>query len=192
MKYLLLFLITFNTWAISLSEINALNVDSSLGVLMQRLGKSCSVVDFEQPYTLNNLSCVGGNPTVLELDDELVIYKAELIAIEEARLAELARVNDIKTRLNSLPRKLSMMRTVLGVPNPAAWFRDNISSMDHALMEIKIAEIEALSPTIEAEIIAEQSERTIMSGARGRMKTANCLSLPTQIMKDMCSILKRR
>ena len=192
MKYLLLFIITFNVQALTISEINLLTVDSSLSVLLDRLDKSCSIVDFEQPYAIDNITCVGGNPTTPELESELIIYKAELIATEEARLAEVARINDIKARLNNLPRKLSMMRTVLQIPNPAAWIRDNLHSMDHAEMETKIAQIEALTPGINAEIIVEAAEKTVMSGARLRMKTANCSSLSNAILKDMCRILKRR
>ena len=83
------------------------------------------------------------------------------------------------------------MRSVLNVPNPDAWLRDNLHSMDHAQMEAKIAEIEAKSPVLESENQARINAGNAVKDAKARLKSADCSTLVSPIVKDMCIILKR-
>lgn len=66
----------------------------------------------------------GQEPTQLELEAEFEAYKAELIAEEQARLDELARLEDLKTRFSVMTD--SGLIQAQGISNPAAYFRDDI------------------------------------------------------------------
>lgn len=77
-----------------------------------------------------------------ELEAELELYKAELIAEEEARLAEIERVQDLKDRFAALTD--SGLIQAQGISNPAAYFRDEIlKNSDKAQAESKMAELES-------------------------------------------------
>lgn len=118
----------------NIQEINELTVQQTESILIERL----------------NLD-EGLEPTPEQLESELELYKAELIAdendrlerlAEEARLAEIARVEDLKARFAALTD--SGLIQAQGIQNPAAYFRDEIlKNSDKAQAEQKLATIES-------------------------------------------------
>lgn len=191
MKYLLAFLITLNVSAMSLEKIEGLTVEKSLRQLIHRLDKQCSRIDKESAFVYLNLECEDGKPTEAELSTELAQYKSELIVEENSRIAEKARTKDIRSRLKALKHRNVSMSKILKVVNPAAWLRDNISKLDHADMEIKLLAIEAQDAVQESEAQVQSSKEDLIKLAKERIKVADCETLSSQILKDMCIIFQR-
>ena len=76
-----------------------------------------------------------------QLEAEFEVYKAELIAEEEARLAEVERIADLKSRFSQLTDSGLIQKQ--GIQNPAAYFRDEIlNNSDKEEAENKLAQIE--------------------------------------------------
>ena len=141
MKYLLIFLISFNLFAMSHERIDNLTVQKTIHRLILRMEKVCERVDDTKPFRVNNITCENGTPTLSAFENELTTYKAELHIAEDARLAEVARVKDLRQRFKAVAKH--HQRRALNVPNPAAWIRDNIKSLSPELMAAKMIEIES-------------------------------------------------
>lgn len=135
------------------NEINNLTVEGNEILLMMRIIDLDNLPDGEEIYSFpegeepsyNNLilnSVFGTKPTNKDLQDELVIYKAELTTEENARLEELSRINDLNNRFNKLfDKRLAMPE----ISNPDAYFRDMIlKEVDKNLAESRMAAIEAI------------------------------------------------
>jgi hypothetical protein len=87
-----------------------------------------------------------------ELEAELVLYKIELVFAEEARLAEIARVEAMKVRFSAISDlRLSMHRIGDQTPNMALFELDIISTNNVALLEA----LEVADSANQAEIAAE-------------------------------------
>jgi len=163
MKYLLMFLISFNLLAAVYPRIDKLTVKKTRYRLLKRMNKVC---DFSvKPYT-----CEGGRPTSFAMENELVLLKAELYIKEDARLAERARIKDLKKRFKKIKHS---KHKVLKVSNPAAWFRDNKKSMDKALMESKMQELEAADAQVKIDLKAKGDVKT----AKDAQKSSDCVKL---------------
>ena len=105
----------------TIQEIKELTVDQVESILLGRLESE--------------------EPTQEELEAELEVYKAELIEVEEARLAELARLQDLKDRFDALPDKGLIQAQ--GISNPAAYFRDEVlNNEDEAQAEANLSSME--------------------------------------------------
>lgn len=108
----------------SIQQINEMILEDYKGMLIERLALP-----------------EGQEPTQLELEAEFEAYKAELIAEEQARLDEIARLEDLKTRFEALDD--SGLIQAQGISNPAAYFRDEIlKNSDKVQAESKLAAIE--------------------------------------------------
>lgn len=166
MKYLLLFLISFNLFAISHTRIDELDVESRIHRLLNRLDKVCE-------FTIYDYTCEGGNPTSLALENELTLLKAELHVKEDARIAEKARKKDIRDRLRLIQYSKTAMRKVLKISNPAAWIRDNISKMDPSEMEAKVQEIEAMGITVKQDFDSKEQVKV----NKKAQKASDCTKL---------------
>lgn len=106
----------------NIQEINELTVEQVKSILLERLEVESASQE--------------------ELEAGLELYKAELIAEEEARLAEIARIEDLKSRFSALSD--SGLIQAQGISNPAAYFRDEIlKNLDKAQAEFKMAELES-------------------------------------------------
>ena len=98
----------------------------------------------------------GVKPSQQDLEDELVVYKAELTVIENARLAEIARKEDLKSRFAALYDK-RMAMDGQDIANPAAYFRDEILNIeDKALAEQRLAACENASEAFRVSYEAAQ------------------------------------
>lgn len=123
MKYLLLFLISFNLNARSLSEISNMRIEDNLLWTFTRLTPGCLYTqnekeDFYEKYELlkDQGTCV--KPSLIEAQNELIIIQAELIVIENARLLEIARRADLNNRFNSLTDiRMSMHKCGYNIAN---------------------------------------------------------------------------
>lgn len=98
------------------TEINALQFDeSTVYILLSRIFDLNGIIDNEQPlyqvsyevpedsfYDRLTLHSELSKPTLQTFQTELDLYKVELTSIEDARLAEVARIQDIKDRFNAI------------------------------------------------------------------------------------------
>lgn len=95
-------------------------------------------------------------PSQAELDAELVTYKQELTDAENARLAEEARIQDLKDRYAAIGREAAQAN---GMSNPDAYFRDAIlKNSDHAAAEAVMAAMEAEKAAYDAAQLPLQRE----------------------------------
>lgn len=199
MKYLIQFYIMFlllgmstNSSAMSLEKIEGLTIQKTGYELFNRMGKTCDLKHVRKPLRLSNLICEDGNPTMSELESELTKLKSELVAVENARIAEKARTMNIKSRLKALKHRNVSMSKILKVVNSAAWMRDNISLIDHTMMEFKIKAIEAQDLIEEENYQVQLSEEKILKSAKTRIKDAKCQLEASQTAKDVCTIIQGR
>jgi hypothetical protein len=109
--------------------------------------------------------------TEITLKNELQLYKQELIEIENARLAELARINDIKSRWNSMP-DIRLALTSLGnyIPNPAIELKRIIAEDDQDYL----AQLES-AYVIESNNLANKAIKEQRKNS-GRIAREACLS----------------
>lgn len=74
-------------------------------------------------------------PTLQRITDEFLEYKSELIAIENARLAEIARVQDIKDRFNALSDvRMAISKANLNIANPTKELERIIKENDQEML----------------------------------------------------------
>ena len=119
----------------TIQEINELTIEQVEPTLLQRL-------ELEE----------GQEPTQEQLEAEFEAYKAELIAEEESRLAELVRIQDLRDRFDALPDK-GLLQGAADINNPAAYFRDEIlRNEDKAEAEQNMLALESAYSSAEAEL----------------------------------------
>lgn len=109
-----------------------------------------------------------------ELNAELEIYKAELRVEEDERL----RVEDLKTRFNSLVDMRAAFHSIHSEPNPALWFK-NLLEADPVEAESKMSALEAkdveLRPTAE-EVSKKEWEKNLRADlAQNKLTTDGLL-----------------
>ena len=102
------------------TEINSLTVENSLITLLYKI-RDFSEIGEEQHYYLVEDPCESNynnlvvphpsvtKPTLQEFENGLAIWKAELTATEDARLAEIARKNDLRAKTEVLKDRDSGM-----------------------------------------------------------------------------------
>ena len=74
-------------------------------------------------------------PSLQLITDELVEYKAELTAEEDARLAEVARVKDIKDRFNAIGDiRGALVKANINIKNPALELKRIIEEDDQSVL----------------------------------------------------------
>jgi len=138
----------------TIQEINALLIDSYWEILTYRLLPTLTPDKMEMQgnkYTDIMLNSTFTKPTLLEYEAEFVIYKQELVDQENARLAEVARVEDIKSRYSILEpyiHSLKIGSTLADQPNPAIILRELTKPeklIDLELMESKYPSLLAAS-----------------------------------------------
>lgn len=112
-------------------------------------------------------------PTLLEINAEFDRIKAELIAIENARLAEIERVRDLKLRWNALEDKRAAFHAVSpDVPNHALWIKKALANEDHEFIESKMVEIETKDDELFAERQLEEEEKEARATELDQIKKA--------------------
>ena len=126
-------------------------------------------------------------PTLQELEDEFAVLKAEMIVAEEARLAEVARIEDLKSRWSAMDDKMpAFLQVVPDTPNSEAYFRDHIlGESDKALAESRLAAIEAKHAEVsQAKAVEEQKRQLKSQGAKDRALCQEVLDLIAGINRD--------
>jgi len=98
-------------------SINSLSLEDCISILLSRL-------DLPE----------GEEATQEQLEAEFEVYKAELIAEEEARLAEVARIADLKARFEALS-DVGLIQGSMSISNPAAYFKSDILAAEPNLAE---------------------------------------------------------
>ena len=149
-------------------QINALTVNDTIHILFDRLITDKSLVPenefwliypevvdpelsmYEQVNVYETLT----KPTLQACEDELVIYKAELTADEDSRLAEIARKDDLVNRFITIHnknagvsafRECDSIKAITGdTANAKVYMRDLINDVSRS------SEAEALMTEIEA------------------------------------------
>lgn len=99
----------------SIQEINELTLEQVLPMILFRLD-----LPEDQEATQEQIQA--------EFDvyiQELILVEETRLAEEEARLAELARIQDLRDRFAALSDK-GLIQGETGISNPAAYFRDSI------------------------------------------------------------------
>lgn len=110
----------------TLQEIQELTIEDCVEVLRERLG----LAEDE-------------SASVEQLESELELYKAELIEVEEARLAEVARVQDLKDRYAALSDK-GLLQGAAQISNPDAYFRDSVLKESPEQAEVNLLQLESV------------------------------------------------
>ena len=83
----------------------------------------------------------GEEATEEQLQAEFEAYKAELIEAEEARLAEIARLDALKERFELMPDHGRIQG--MGIQNPAKHFIDNVLGAEPEAAEAELSRMEA-------------------------------------------------
>jgi len=162
----------------NLNEIENLTVESALYELLYRL------VDFSQVpidedafdmfgeglsrYEQLNVHTSLQKPTLQDFEDELVAYKSELVVEEEARLAEVARVQDIQDRFEALKDVTGALFTAGIVCCNWALERDRIINDND---QIALEAIEAADGVL----VSEQLQKQINTVAKRYLDTSDWL-----------------
>jgi len=143
---------------LDLDHINALTIDICFFYLLPRLGiNQVDTPEEEDFYTLDEdvelsmydrvtLNDVFIKPDLVDMEAELVTYKAELTIIEEARLTEVARKEDLESRWMSMKNDdpgMPAFMQLYKISNSEAYFLDKIlNEEDKNLAESRLKIIE--------------------------------------------------
>lgn len=181
MKYLLLFLISFNVHAISLTEIDALTLENRLNQIFFRLAPECRYefdnngVDFYDKQVLEIGQPLCTKPSLIEAQNELVVLKAELIVVEQARLDKLVRQLVIKSRLDVLEdMRLSMHKCTFFNANMKLFVKDIIKNELNSKVDcLELKNIEVITERIarEDKAAVDVTDRADMKGLRTILNT---------------------
>lgn len=96
----------------------------------------------------------GEVPTQAQLDAEFLVYKQELIDIEQDRLAEQARIADLQARFSSMSDS-GLLQGAAGISNIHAYFRDSILGIDKEQAETNMLALESAYEMAESEMNAD-------------------------------------
>lgn len=196
---LFLFLLSFKVYSLPTrhERIDLMTVNQNLSQLLFRLDLEYSIHYTIEPkssesdprsnYDRLMMIPVNVKPTFPALQNELTDYKAELHVIEDARIVEVARVKDIRDRINALDHKDEAIQKYLTIPNSRFWYEKTIFTLSPVNAETILKAIEsfhasAIKPTRDTQKIKEDNRKN----ARDFMKTANCNSLTNEIIRNMC------
>lgn len=143
----------------TLEQIDNLTLNGTFFTILYRLGFDLNnTPEGEQPYTIDEdellsmyervtLNDAFVKPVLGDMDAELVIYKQGLTDTENIRLAEVARIQDLKDRYEVMKDRDAGMPAFLelfpDIPNNAVYFRDMIlGESDKSLAESRLKAIE--------------------------------------------------
>lgn len=96
----------------------------------------------------------GESPSQEQLEAEFLVYKQELIDAENARLAEEARIADLKARFSAMS-DIGLLQGVTGISNIHAYFRDSILGIDKDQAENNMLALESAYEMAESEMNAD-------------------------------------
>jgi len=155
----------------TLNEISNLTIESTLDVLLRRILDTSNLPDGAKVYMLDldenipfydrilvHQSLV--KPPLPNLQAELTQYKQELAAVEQERLDEIARVQELTSRFNAIPDIRGAIQDLNAeIPNPALELKRIIGENDTA----KLVQLEASSSSFQQKLadkatLKEQSD----------------------------------
>jgi len=164
-------------------EITALTFESTYPTLINRVLDLSVVPSGEAPYSLHKNEELGlyerilFHPTLVKpsmevFNAELADYKSELEAAEQARLDEIARVEDITNRFRALGNlRRAMEKADKNVPNPELLLKEIIETDDtQTLSALESYNIEA-----ESEKAEKKAKEQLKATARGLLSLINGL-----------------
>lgn len=174
----------------TLEQIANLQVDeSTIGTLLERLLDYSLLSVSDKPYILDEdtnlpfyqrviVHTKFSKPTEAQLEAELDLYKADLAAIEQARLNELARIADIESRFHAIKNIHGVFAELnLNIPNSALEMKRIIKEND----QIFLTQLEsAWQSTVEVKYNKSvERETTLKVGRAVRDLSDRVLSLIT-------------
>ncbi len=110
-------------------------------------------------------------PTLEEMEAKFLEWKAEQVAKEEARLAEIARRKDLKDRFKALVDMRHAFHTLHPtVSNPKAWLRDLLEMESHETAESFMVSLEANDIVKKAERDADDVKKAERKADRQEIK----------------------
>ena len=144
----------------TLTEINNLTMNDVIEILLQRVLDYSVLGDGDQPYILDPLVDENDVRTFLQrvsfntkliipvdleaqLNAEFLVYQQELLNEENARLAEIARMQDLKDRVKAL-KDINRTHFNLNpdIPNVTLWIKENIYEADPTSAENNLQALE--------------------------------------------------
>lgn len=160
----------------TLEQINALILEDRMVDIFSRLieGDYSIEVDEEIDDLYDSLTVIGADkPTREAAEAEFLVYQQELIDQENARLAEVARLQDLTDRIAALSDK-SAAHTSLNpdVPNAALWIKENILEAESVTAEANMVALESADASEKATRDAEQARAAIR--AKGKLAKNAC------------------
>ncbi len=147
----------------TLAEISALTIEDAFPELFNRVMQEGLSPEDQSDYTILDVgsdfyddkvlfNSVYVKPPKSVFEAELVVYKAELSAVEQARLDEVARVDDIKSRFAAITDlHYAFSEASKDIPNPAVELQRIIDEDDQTFL----SEIEAGWTSAQAKISQE-------------------------------------
>jgi len=166
----------------NLEQIQSLVLDDAFFTILRQLLPAIdyqinhSALDLTLPLYDQVVLTGAVKPTLAEMNTQFGIYKQNLIDSENARLAEEARVKDIKDRLIAMPYvREAHLSLHPGMPNAYLWVKENILQADAALAEANLVVLENEHVTQAA--ISSAAIRRIDMKKKGERAKAACQSV---------------
>ena len=161
----------------TLEQINTLTIDdAALTVLVRLLGSEAdiSIPEGLESPTYADYVVVGATKPALEAAQaELAVYKQELTDAENARLAEVARMDDINARLGAMDDSRAAFYSINpNIPNAALWIKENILTADAVSAEANLAALEAADVSVKAVKDTVEARKVIKE--KGRLAANAC------------------
>jgi len=186
----------------TLEQIAALTVEDVYKTLLDRILDLSVVPEGEEWVTLHEdeelpfYDRLIIHPTLVKpsmelLEAELVTYKAELTIIEEARLAEEARIEDFTARLAALKNlRSSMGKAGLNQPNAKVLVKRIIEENDLTALEA----LEATASSVQDDEDAEAARIAKLAAAKVELQAVDPLTINTgdavKLLKEIVIVLQ--
>ena len=157
----------------TLKEIEALKLIDAIGIILRWILDVELLPEGEELYWISEtgtsqydrlkVNKVYKKPKLKELNAQFGMYKEKLKDIENARLANIARIEDLKSRWAALKFGATAFAIVNpGVPNRALWIKNALQNTNHAAIEAKMVALEDEDQSIiehQEEIDKEKEDR---------------------------------
>lgn len=109
-------------------------------------------------------------PTLSQLEAEFEVYKQHLRDLEQARLDEIARVEDLVSRVKALPDTRTLFSlSHPGLPNPEAWIRDYILRAEPSVAESNMQLLESFVSQTQERVTEDQQRSAIAAKIEPRL-----------------------
>jgi len=197
MKYLLIFLISFNVFSMSLEDIENMSVNNNLQELVQRVDSDCileilpkSDIDDVRSNYERMVATNCEKPSFDSLVAELVVLKSELAVEENARLAEVARLVDMKNRIKAMKDLVDfrfLPPSTKEIYNTKMYMSKKLlNNPDKADAENELVECEERAQIVHAQMQIRESKKAEEQSIKNFIKNFDCGSLNGVFIKKLC------